>query len=179
MSKQAFGYELFGYWLFLSEDGADKVIENYWDSFFSLVWPRDPMIWRTDMCPVGAAKAWILADKQTPLPWYMTEEDKRIRTEILLKDGFTAPLNWYKFNVFGHAAEEEKSIPLDKYDIHQPIFFAGCAKDYICLPEMMLARLAKHCKDVTYKEFDSDHWLMLSHADELNKELLAWIEAKV
>jgi soluble epoxide hydrolase / lipid-phosphate phosphatase len=44
---------------------------------------------------------------------------------------------------------------------------------------MMLARLAKHCKDVTYKEFDSDHWLMLSHADELNKELLAWIEAKV
>jgi soluble epoxide hydrolase / lipid-phosphate phosphatase len=91
MSKQAFGYELFGYWLFLSEDGADKVIENYvclfpcscvhlgmnieqWDSFLSLVWPRDPMIWRTDMCPVGAAKAWILADKQTPLPWYMTKE---------------------------------------------------------------------------------------------------------
>jgi soluble epoxide hydrolase/lipid-phosphate phosphatase len=29
ISKQAFGYELFGYWLFFSEDGADKVIENH------------------------------------------------------------------------------------------------------------------------------------------------------
>jgi soluble epoxide hydrolase / lipid-phosphate phosphatase len=44
---------------------------------------------------------------------------------------------------------------------------------------MMRARLAKHCKDVTYKEIDSGHWLMSSHPDELNKGLLAWIEAKV
>jgi len=39
--------------------------------------------------------------------------------------------------------------------------------------------LSKHGKDVTYKEFDADHWVMLSHADEVNKELLGWIEAKV
>jgi soluble epoxide hydrolase / lipid-phosphate phosphatase len=71
------------------------------------------------------------------------------------------------------------AVPLDRYDIHQPILFVGCTQDYLCLPEMMRARLAKHCKDVTYKEIDSGHWLMSSHPDELNKELLAWIEAKV
>lgn len=29
ITKQAFGYELFGYWLFFSENGADKIIESH------------------------------------------------------------------------------------------------------------------------------------------------------
>jgi hypothetical protein len=29
MTKQAFGYELVGYWLFFAEDGADKLIETH------------------------------------------------------------------------------------------------------------------------------------------------------
>ena len=28
-TKQELGYELFGYWYFFSEDGADKIIENH------------------------------------------------------------------------------------------------------------------------------------------------------
>jgi len=68
-----------------------------------------------------------------------------------------------------------QAVPLDKYDIHQPILFVGCTQDYLCSPEAMRARLAKHCKDVTYKEVDSSHWVMSSHPDEVNRELLAWI----
>jgi len=48
--------------------------EEQWDSFFNLIWPHDPKIWPAEIGPVGAAKAWILADKKTALPWYMTEE---------------------------------------------------------------------------------------------------------
>ena len=70
-------------------------------------------------------------------------------------------------------------IPEDRYDIHQPVFFAGCTRDYVCLSGPGLAGTSKHAKDITYKEFDADHWVLLSHADEVNKELLAWIEAKV
>jgi len=29
MTKQVFGYELLGYWLFFAEDGADKIIETH------------------------------------------------------------------------------------------------------------------------------------------------------
>jgi len=179
LSKQVFGYELLGYWFLFTEDGADKIIESHWDSFFSLLWPHDPQTWRTDFGPAGAAKAWLLADKQTPLPSYITEEDKRIQTELLLKDGLNAPLNWYKVWTSGLVVEEDKLIPADRYDIQQPIFFGGCKRDYVCLPALGQANLAKHGKDVTYKEFDADHWVMLSHADEVNEELLAWIESKV
>lgn len=67
-------------------------------------------------------------------------------------------------------------IPVDSYDIHQPLFFGGCKHDYVCLPLHGQAALMKHGKRPTYKEFDADHWVMLSHPDEVNKELLAWIE---
>jgi pimeloyl-ACP methyl ester carboxylesterase len=119
----------------------------------------------------------------------------------LLKDGINAPLNWYRVRVDGLAAEDDKRlsivityvasatrltipslllvIPADRYDIDQPVFFGGCTRDYVCLPTLGQANLSKHCKNATYKEFDADHWVMLSHADEVNKELLAWIEDKV
>lgn len=45
-----------------------------WDSFQSLVWPHDPELRRTHLAPVGAAKAWLLADKQGPSASYITEE---------------------------------------------------------------------------------------------------------
>ena len=70
-------------------------------------------------------------------------------------------------------------IPADRYDLHQPLFYGACKRDCICLPVVGQTALSKHGKDVTYKEFDADHWVMLSHADEVNKELQAWIEAKV
>lgn len=48
--------------------------EGQWDSFFSIIWPRDPQVWKTHFCPEGAVKAWLLADTQTPLVSYLTEE---------------------------------------------------------------------------------------------------------
>lgn len=70
-------------------------------------------------------------------------------------------------------------IPAERYDLQQPVFFGGCSRDYICKPAMGQGSLAKHAKNATYKEFDADHWVILSHADEVNKELLAWIQEKL
>lgn len=101
LTKKTFGYELFGYWLFFSEDGADKVIEKHvstlnlvncygsfthfsslqWDSFYSVLFPSDPGSWKTDLAPRGALKAYLEADKKGPLPPYVTEE---VRLDIPL-----------------------------------------------------------------------------------------------
>ena len=32
---------------------------------------------------------------------------------------------------------------------------------------------------VTIRDFDGDHWIILSHADEINKELKEWMEGVV
>lgn len=69
-----------------------------------------------------------------------------------------------------------KAIPLDKYDITKPVFFAAATNDYICLSAFGKTIVDKHCKNATIREFDAGHWVLLSHADELNGELEAWID---
>ena len=44
------------------------------DSWLSLIYPSDPAIWKTDMAPKGAMRAWLVADKHAPLPSYLAEE---------------------------------------------------------------------------------------------------------
>jgi len=177
--KEHFGRELTGYQLFFVEDGADKIIESHWDSFYSVVWPEKHETWIDHICPTGAAKAWLLADKRTPLPAYLTEEDKAFQTKILLKDGFNSALNWYKPSLNGLAMKDDELIVKDNYDVKQPVLFVACTKDFIGVPAMGYHTLSTHAKNVTTKELDAGHWAPLSHPNEVNKELLAWIQQKL
>lgn len=36
--------------------------------------------------------------------------------------------------------------------------------------------LADYAKNVTYREFDTDHWVMLAQPEQVNKDLLEWIQ---
>ena len=67
--------------------------------------------------------------------------------------------------------------PLSSYEIQHPVFFGAALKDEICLPMFGKAALQRLAKGpVTIREFDGDHWFAISHAEELNGELLAWSE---
>lgn len=179
MTKKAFGYELFGYWKFLSEDGADKIVETNWDSAFSLIWPSDPKIWITDFAPTGGLKAWIQAGKEAPLAPYITEEEKKIQSEALLKGGMAGPVCWYKAMTSGISIDDDKSVPVDKYEIHKPVFFGAAQQDYVALAATGKQSVTQLCKSVTIREFDTGHWVMLEAKDEVNQELSAWIQGLV
>ena len=178
-------------------------------------WPEDPKLLKT-IAPSGALKAWLLEDKRTPMASYLTElvrlpspkillgdvthsawQDKAHQTETLLKNGMSAPLNWYKILTQGISAEDDKcdcfsscfikhyspsnpftvtAVPLDRYKLTKPAFFGGAKQDYICRSEMGKAVMATHCADATIREYDAGHWVMLSNAVEVNEDLKAWIE---
>ena len=60
-----------------------------------------------------------------------------------------------------------------------PVFFGAANKDYICLPAIGYGIFnGDSFKDhkVTIKEYDADHWLILSHAQQLTRDLEEWIE---
>ena len=60
-----------------------------------------------------------------------------------------------------------------------PIFFGAAKQDYICLPQLGLAGLHRpRFKDhaITIKEYDADHWLLLSVPQEITRDLEAWVE---
>jgi hypothetical protein len=49
-----------------------------WDSYLSLIFPADPASWKRDLAPIGAMKAWLEADRQSPLPAYLDAAKQRI-----------------------------------------------------------------------------------------------------
>jgi hypothetical protein len=49
-------------------------VDSQMDSFLSILYPHNPESWKTDFAPLGAFKAYLLADKKAPLPSYLTEQ---------------------------------------------------------------------------------------------------------
>jgi pimeloyl-ACP methyl ester carboxylesterase len=67
-------------------------------------------------------------------------------------------------------------IPIEQYNIETPVFFAGAKNDTICLSALQMPAFAQYCKNTTVREFNSGHWVPLEAAEEVNKELLTWIQ---
>jgi len=175
-SREKYGYETVGYWKFFAEDGAVELIEKHWDSFVSIIFPHDPAMWKSDLCNTGALKAWLEADKQLEPVSYITEEEQAHQKDLLLKDGMSAPLNWYKVLASGIAHLDDKSVPKENYRISKPAFLGAAKQDYIAVSSQAIAVFNHFCDNPTIREFDAGHWLLLSHADEVNAELKQWIE---
>ena len=107
------------------------------ESFISLVYPETPEVWRTDLAPIGKARAWVEADKKSPLPEYETKVDRLYRLTLFKLGGLTGPLNWYKAQVRNVDAEAINTIPPQNVVLTQPVLFVGGEKDYATRPEIM------------------------------------------
>ncbi|KAI0047474.1 alpha/beta-hydrolase [Auriscalpium vulgare] len=177
VTKQLAGRELLGYWKFFAQDGSEKLVEEHFDSFFSLTFPHEPSLWRDNMCPTGAIEEWLKADKTAPLPSYLTEEDKAAYKASLLAGGFEPLHNWWRVITQGLDFADDDAIPEAAYPIQQPVFFAASALDEACIPVLGTLGLKAFVKGpLTVKEFQADHWVILSHSQELSEALEKWIE---
>lgn len=58
----------------------------------------------------------------------------------------------------------------------KPVWVGLALKDYVCLPAAQKFATDQFCSNVTYAEFDTDHWVQLAAPDKLNNELLKWFK---
>jgi soluble epoxide hydrolase/lipid-phosphate phosphatase len=153
-------------------------------------------VWKSDLGPNDGMKNWLEQDRKAPLASYITPEEKERVTKALLGNGgMKAPLLWYSVVTSGLKAKEDKCewsrsdshpridlltvfvvIPESDYTIKKPVFLGGAKRDYICVIDGQVAAAKKYCPDLVIKEYDSDHWVQWSHADEVNWDLLQWME---
>ncbi|KAF8898872.1 Alpha/Beta hydrolase protein [Infundibulicybe gibba] len=174
-TKRMCGYELCGHILFFAEESSEAVIEKHMDSFHNAMFPYDPKMWVTHVAPIGALKAWLETDQKTPTPTYITEKDIEDWHETFREHGFAAPVCWYKTVVLGINADDDKSVPLEKYPISKPVFFGAASHDYISRSVLGIASTNHQCKSAFIREFVTGHWLMLSMPTEVNRALFSWI----
>ncbi|KAI0791304.1 alpha/beta-hydrolase [Abortiporus biennis] len=178
-TKKLMGYETIGYWTFFCEDDAERVIFDHWDSFLCILFPDDPSDWKTLLAPTGALKKTLLSDYKSPPPPYLTAEDKAIITETFRKNGLASPLCWYKVMLSGDSARDDAKIPPSRYlpPVSSPLFFGTALKDAVSIPAPKSSAFKNH--KVTMKEYDSDHWVILSFVDQTCQDLEQWIQKDV
>jgi soluble epoxide hydrolase / lipid-phosphate phosphatase len=147
------------------------------------------------MGPIGGMKKWLEEDRRTPLPSYLTPQDKDRLSKALLSNGMRSPLLWYTLNTSGLAAEDDKSahilypllieqrcslplsaIPESNYSITKPVFYGGAEKDYICVATAQISNLEKFCPNRTVHVYGGDHWIIWSHAEQINNDLAEWLK---
>ncbi|KAJ7621601.1 alpha/beta-hydrolase [Mycena polygramma] len=178
MITEMVGYDVLAYQQFFIEPETPKLFEKNFDSFFSLLFPVAPEIWKDNMCVVDGAKTWIKENKTTALPPHISSEDKEFYRKSLISGGMTAPLCWYR--VVGEQCnqEDDAKISPELYNINQPVLFVAFSKDVIGLARFGDETHPKFVKGpYTRKEIDGDHWApVTSHSSELNKILLEWVE---
>ncbi|KAF7374032.1 hypothetical protein MSAN_00283900 [Mycena sanguinolenta] len=177
-AKALVGYECFGYFYFFAEEGADKIIADHIGTFLSILYPHDSKMRLAHMAPRDKIKDWVLSRKMTPPPSYLTQDDLDVHKAELLEGGLAGPLCWYKQYTTGMVAEDDKLVPKENYVIKQPVFFAATLNDHICPPEVGLVSLKPGCPNLTIKEYHTDHWVQLAAPEQLNKDLLEWIESQ-
>lgn len=56
------------------------------------------------------------------------------------------------------------------------MFYGAAKKDPIAISVVAQGSIKHFCKNAMIREFDGGHWVTISHADEVNKELKTWIE---
>ena len=122
-------------------------------------------------------------------------------SEALLAGGVTAPLCYYKATVRGFNREDDtsryiafipcnllmyvspKAIPQSRYypPTSSPIFMGAALRDRVGIAEVQKGYFTDpKFKDhnVTVREYDVDHWSLLSHAKDISSDLDDWL-AKV
>jgi pimeloyl-ACP methyl ester carboxylesterase len=57
------------------------------------------------------------------------------------------------------------------------VFFGAALGDVLGVPQLQKATMEKLCKNTTFKDFETSHWPQMQAPEEVNKELLAWIES--
>ncbi|KAL0576465.1 hypothetical protein V5O48_005508 [Marasmius crinis-equi] len=183
-TKGIAGYEFFGYWGFFNEDDSAKLCEENFEKFFNLVFPEDPKSWISDLAPTGALRNYFNTKAALPSPSWLTAEvrfgslglEKRIHSEELRKGGLAAPTHWYKYILSRHNVEDDQGIPADRYKTDKPAFVGAATQDYIATAAAAVQQSQALCSNLTVKEFQANHWVQLQKADEVNRELEAWLK---
>jgi len=205
LTKEAVGWSLYGYWKFYAkwgDDSKDKpdpdtVVERHFNAHTNLLYPTDPEIWKEYVCPEGGMEKWLLGvqkkyvkqmaeDRLGPLPSYMADQDVEHMRKVFLPElgggGLKAPMNWYKA-MMNNVQDDPNGDIVDptgdplatRFHVCAPSFVGVANQDYVGEAKWQTFQATKHLKLHTVEAYDADHWLLLSHADEINDDIKKWL----
>lgn len=158
--EAAFGAPLWTYWeFFSSEDGPRLMRENLQKVYEAQ--HGDVKNWGFKMfCVPGAWRAYVTGTESVPLKPY-AQEQRWIDSffKQFERDGFEAPVQWYKAYIENVQFEAEGTVPLEKHKIEVPLLFVGCTQDGNNRPDLIeIPQKAGLLPHLTVKQLECGHW---------------------
>ncbi|KAL3260603.1 hypothetical protein ABHI18_004445 [Aspergillus niger] len=178
-TRGVFGYEAHGYWLWHNSEAAAADIEAHPESTFSLIFPQDPLLWKTVLCPRDKAAEWVRSGRTTPLPSWLTQEDRDVHHRVFSKGGYSGPLSWYKAAIRGINTEDEASINEGEGKCPVRNLFIAAQQDYICRAEMGTMITKMNVPDAKIEMVDCGHWVQLEKPEVVNNLLIEFAKEVV
>ncbi|KAJ8091194.1 hypothetical protein PM082_004170 [Marasmius tenuissimus] len=176
LTKAALGYEVFGYWELFGRPGAHEILEDRLESLFSLVHSANAVEFIEHWSPLGALEAWVTDDRRSTSTVWSPEEEAHYLRAYSVPDAVEASLAWYKILVLGIEAEDNKNIPPENIVVEKPVFFGAALKDFIAVAPGQITSTQGTSPNSTIHLYNAGHWVQWEARDELNRDLLAWIE---
>ena len=121
-------------------------------------------------------KNYLLADTRQPLAAYATPAMQEAFVARFQRDGFAAPLQWYRATTENvHWAVEQK-IPEARFKVAVPALYVGCTRDNVCLPALNQRAVdAGLLPNLMVRELESSHWCPFEKPDELGEVVLEFL----
>jgi pimeloyl-ACP methyl ester carboxylesterase len=141
-------------------------------SGFSLTYPTDPYMWRTDYAPTGKAAEFVRTGRTTPLPSWFPFKEYTTRDEIFTSGGYAGPLSWYKAAMGGVNTADEQNTPDKDKPCPLPNLFIAAEQDYVCVAGLQLKQAHDWCPILKTETGDCSHWVELEEPERLNRLLV-------
>ncbi|USW53569.1 Putative alpha/beta hydrolase-1, epoxide hydrolase [Septoria linicola] len=180
MQEQYLGYCSGWYFpLFASDRGYELMDANVGRMFTALHGGGARM--KQVCCYPNAFEDWLKdgsGGKEAVMPYANTDEFRGEWTGRLKRDGFRAPMLWYKAVVESLTlAADQQALEAGNYMVKVPYLFVAALEDPLA-PAVAVEGLKAQglLPDVTVKQISASHWLMLEKARETGEAIISWLK---
>lgn len=148
------------------------------ESFFHVAYPDDHQAWVGNLAAINGTRSWLTADKKSPLPAWLNEEDRAKWLQInRQKDTIAASLNYYRSLMRGIQAPDEDPLTDDDRAIRVPVLGICGGEDMVTRADQIGGGVRPwETKGYVEKIFQgAGHWVMLERRKEFSEALLEFV----
>lgn len=161
----------YGYWYFFNHFSTVALIESHLESFYSAAYTPDASSQGAELAHLGAARAWLNANKTMPLASWDSESHKATWFQKYSAPGAVeASLNPYRRAMRGFDVDDDNNaIALEAKTLNVPVTLIGGTQDTIS-PVAQMSMLTAPVATAGIQEFqlDAGHWVAIEQAAAVN-----------
>ena len=177
-TEAALGYGCFHYWKVTASDEGPALHNSHIDSFWDLAHGK-PETWRyKTFCQPDGYKQFLLQNQHQETEPYATEEKKAAFIARMKRDGFDAPLAYYRSMERNVQSKADATVPVKNRIVEVPTLYVGAAKDYTCPPAAIKGFLSidgGFLPHLTTVVLDGGHFALLTNPEEFGRSVVDWL----